>query len=203
MRHVRYEVTHKCFVRRAAQASGAPPERFPVDKTRTSMRSVFPIAFLAASVAATAIAQPGPQPGNVPTVTRLVKVFSELERGLVEKVHRKDPSALDALLDPSFEMRIGSAPGVPVPRDAWIRDARKAAAPLRMDQMAVHDFGEVAVVSFHEAFAASGAKHRSHDRFVADCWRRDGDAWKLVVRYLSDASASGVAGASGTVDKRY
>lgn len=164
---------------------------------------IVPIMLLALSVAASAIAQPAPQPGNVPTVTRLVKVFSELERGLVEKIHAKDASALDALLDPSFEMRVGSAPGAPVPRDAWIRDARKSAATPRIQQMAVHDFGEVAVVSFREVFAASGAKHRGSDRFVIDCWRRDGDAWKLVVRYLSDASASGVAGADGTVDKRY
>jgi len=164
---------------------------------------VLPIALLAAWIAASAQPQPLPQPGNVPTVTRLVKVFSELERGLVEKVHAKDASALDALLDPSVEMRTGSAPGAPVPRDAWIRDARKSAATPRIEQMAVHDFGEVAVVSFRETFAASAAKRRSHDRFVVDCWRRDGDAWKLVVRYLSDASASGVAGAGGTVDKRY
>lgn len=167
------------------------------------MRSVLPIALLAASVAASAVAQPAPQPGNVPTVTRLVKVFSELERGLVEKIHAKDASALDALLDPAFEMRIGSAPGAPVPRAAWIRDARKSAAAPRIEQMAVHDFGEVAVVSFREVFAASGSKGRGHDRFVVDCWRRDGDAWKLVVRYLSDASASGVAGVGGTLDKRY
>ena len=149
---------------------------------------------MAACLPAVALAQPAPQPSNVPTVTRLVKVFSELERGLVEKSHSKDASDLDALLDPSFEMRIGSAPGTPVPRDAWIREARKSAATPRIEQMAVHDFGDVAVVSFREAFAGSGAKHRNRDRFVVDCWRRDGDAWKLVVRYLSDASAAGVAG---------
>ena len=167
------------------------------------MRSVLPIALLAASFAASAIAQPAQQPANIPTVTRLVKAFSELERGLVEKIHAKDASALDALLDPSFEMRIGSAPGAPVPRDAWIRDAHKSAATPRIEQMAVHDFGDVAVVSFRESFATSAAKHRGRDRFVVDCWRRDGDAWKLVVRYLSDASATGVAGSGATTDKRY
>ena len=87
---------------------------------------------MAACLPAVALAQPAPQPSNVPTVTRLVKVFSELERGLVEKSHSKDASDLDALLDPSFEMRIGSAPGTPVPRDAWIREARKSAATPRI-----------------------------------------------------------------------
>ncbi|HTL77109.1 MAG TPA: nuclear transport factor 2 family protein [Casimicrobiaceae bacterium] len=161
------------------------------------------LALLTACVAAAAIAQPAPQTTSVPTVTRLVKMFSDLERRLVEKTHAKDASALDALLDPSFEMRIGSAPGVPVPRDAWIRDARKSAAAPRIEQMAVHDFGDLAVVSFREASAASGARRRGHDRFVVDCWRRDGETWKLVVRYVSDASASDVAGTGTTIDKRY
>ena len=161
------------------------------------------VALLAACVAPVVLAQPSPQASNVPTVTRLVKMFSDIERGLVDKMHAKDASALDALLDPSFEMRIGSAPGAPVPRDAWIRDARKSAAAPRIEQMAVHDFGDVAIVSFREVFATSGAKHRGHDRFVVDCWRRDGDAWKLVVRYLSDASATGVGGTGATIVKRY
>ena len=160
---------------------------------------VIPAVLLAVPV----LAQPSPHSAAVPTVTRLVRMFSELERGLADKIRRKDASAVDALLDPSFEMRIGSAPGVPVPRDAWIRDARKSAAAPRIEQMAVHDFGDVAVVSFREVSAASGARRRGHDRFVVDCWRRDGETWKLVVRYVSDASASDVAGTGTTIDKRY
>jgi len=54
------------------------------------------IALLTACVAAAAIAQPAPQTTSVPTVTRLVKMFSDLERRLVEKTHAKDASALDA-----------------------------------------------------------------------------------------------------------
>ena len=161
-------------------------------------------ATLVAIVAAPVLAQPSPHSAAVPTVTRLVRMFSELERGLGDKIRRKDASAVDALLDPSFEMRIGSAPGVPVPRDAWLRDARAASGePPRIEQMAVHDFGSVAIVSFREHVASAGAKNRASDRFVVDCWKRDGDAWKLSVRYLSDASAQGVKPGGATIDKRY
>jgi ketosteroid isomerase-like protein len=130
-------------------------------------------------------------------------MFSELERGLAEKAHAKDAGALEALLDPSFEMRAGAAPGVPVPRDTWIRDARKSTAASRIEQMAVHDFGDVAVVSFRERNLRAGAASRGRDRFVVDCWKRDGDRWKLAVRYVSDANAPAAAAASGAIDKRY
>src|SRR5690242_985495 len=69
-----------------------------------------------------ALAQPGPS--HVPTVTRLVKVFSQLEAQLVMNAHGKDASAVAAMLDPSFEMRVGDMPGKPVPRDEWLRMVR-------------------------------------------------------------------------------
>ena len=167
------------------------------------MGARLPIVLLAAWLAMPALAQPAPQTGNVPTVTRLVKLFSDLERSLVDKARAKDASDLDALLDASFEMRVGSAPGAPVPRDAWIRETRKSGAAPRIEQMAVHDFGDVAVVSFRESAAAGTARNRGRDRFVVDCWKRDGSGWKLAARYLSDASATGIAPGSETTDKRY
>jgi ketosteroid isomerase-like protein len=157
------------------------------------------IVVLAVLVATPAFAQPVQHSANVPTVTRLVKLFSDLERGLAEKALAKDVSALDAMLDPSFEMRVGSAPGMPVPRDAWIRQARAGSHETpRIEQMAVHDFGDLAVVSFLER--AGGA---AKGRFVVDCWKRNGDAWKLAVRYVSDASAQDVKLPGNTVEKRY
>lgn len=156
-----------------------------------------------ALLAGPALAQPSPHASGVPTVTRLVKMFTELERGLVDKTRAKDASALDALLDPSFEMRVGTAPGAPVPREAWIRDARASSGEApRIEQMAVHDFGSVAIVSFRERVAI-GAKNHAADRFIVDCWKREGDAWKLAVRYLSDASAQGMKPGGATIDKRY
>lgn len=171
------------------------------------MRHRLPVFAIAACVAtAPALAQPSPPASRIPTVTRLVKQFSELETALVAKAHAKDDDALDAMLDPAFEMRVGEAPGVPVPRHAWIRDARASPREsARIGQMAVHDLGNVAIVSFSEAVADASAAGRMHDRFVVDCWKRDGDSWKLAVRYASDAPAQRVKppNAAATLDKRY
>ena len=168
------------------------------------MRLRLVLLAFAASVVAPTLAQPAPASGRIPTVTRLVKLFTGLEMDVVAKTHAKDLSALDALLDPSFELRAGNAPGTPVPRDAWIRDARAAPrSPPRIAQMAVHDFGDVAIVSFRET-AVAGAPGRSA-RQVVDCWKRDGAAWKLAVRYVSDASLRSAPAARSprTLDKRY
>jgi ketosteroid isomerase-like protein len=156
-------------------------------------------------VVAPTLAQPAPASGRIPTVTRLVKLFTGLEMDLVARTHAKDVSALESILDPSFELRAGNAPGTPVPRDTWIRDVRAAAhAPPRIDQMAVHNFGDVAIVSFRET-AVAGATRGAPARLVVDCWKRDGDAWKLAVRYVSDASARPAdrPRSPRPIDKRY
>lgn len=180
----------------------APPERFPARIDQTGMSRRLLILAIAASFAALSFAQPPAHPGRIPTVTRLVKVFSQLEQDLVAKAHAKAPSALDSVLDPAFEMREGTTPGVPVPREAWMREARASADDGgRFEQMAVHDFGDVALVSFR----AVGTRHPARDRFIVDCWKRDGQTWKLAVRYQSDVSrqAAPRAKSTGTIDKRY
>jgi hypothetical protein len=156
-------------------------------------------------LAVPALAQPSPQPGRIPTVTRLVKQFSELEASVVAKAHAQDRGALDAVLDPSFEMRIADRPGVPVPRDASIRQLRAAPTDVRIDQMAVHDLGDIALVSFRATAANKRAVASQSGSFIVDCWKRAGDEWKLAVRYAGDASAHGLASpAPGrTIDKRY
>ncbi len=147
-------------------------------------------------------AQPPPQTGRIPTVTRLVKIFYELETALHAEARSADPAALAQSLDPSFEMRDGASPGTPMPRDEWVRQARSAAAENRsIDQMAVHDLGAYAIVSFREVDpnAKSGSQ-----RFVVDCWKRDGDGWKLAIRYASDVPATSQKRTpAGTLDKRY
>ena len=170
------------------------------------MGRLLPVFVIAACIAfAPAFAQPSPHPGRIPTVTRLVKQFSELEAELVAKAHAKDASMLDDALDPAFEMRVGSAPGVPVPRDTWMREARAASLTSpRIAQMAVHDLGDVAIVSFRETDANARSTRSARERFIVDCWKRDGDAWKLAVRYQTDASPDAVrSGTPKTLDKRY
>ena len=147
-------------------------------------------------------AQPTPQTGRIPTVTRLVKIFSELEAALQTQAHSADPAALEQSLDPSFEMRDAASPGSPVPRDEWLHEARASAAANRsIDQMAVHDLGAYAIVSFREV--DPGAEWVTQ-RFVVDCWKREGDTWKLAIRYASAVPATSQKRApAGTLDKRY
>lgn len=170
------------------------------------MRHRIALLALGALFVVPAFAQPTIATGRVPTVTRLVKRFSELEAGLATQARSADQAALDASLDPSFEMRVGGAPGTPVPRDEWIRETRAAAGRRwQIQQMAVHDLGDVALVSFRAVDASAASRHGARDRFVVDCWKRDGDGWKLAVRYLSDAPREGVgrSGSAKAIDKRY
>jgi hypothetical protein len=146
-------------------------------------------------------AQPTPQTGRVPTVTRLVEIFYELETTLQTQARSADPAALAQSLDPSFEMRDGASPGAPIPREEWIRQARSAATDRSIDQMAVHDLGTYAIVSFREV--DPGAKS-AMQRFVVDCWKRDGDTWKLTIRYAGEVPATWQKRTpAGTLDKRY
>src|SRR5436305_11360483 len=130
--------------------------------------------------------------GRVPIVTRLVKVFADLEARLSESIGRADSSSVDKLLQDDFEMRLGNAPGTPVPRQQWI-DAMIAArgGAARAEQMAVHDYGTIAVVSFTQS--SNGAK----PVFVVDVWRNSGAGeWRLATRYA--ASSEAIAGLPNT-----
>jgi uncharacterized protein DUF4440 len=126
---------------------------------------------------------------RIPTVTRLVKEFFELETTIEAKLAARDVAALDALLDANFEVRRAAAPGVPLTRDEWLRTAAGVSSPPKIDQIAVHDFGTVAVVSFRQVEAARKQPSRAaKERMIVDCWTRVGVRWVLVVRYEGAAS---------------
>ncbi|HMA30472.1 MAG TPA: nuclear transport factor 2 family protein [Casimicrobiaceae bacterium] len=167
--------------------------------------SILLAAAAAACIAFPAAAQPIQAPGRIPTVTRLVKVFYDLESRLVANLVARDAKAIDQALDPDFELRAGSVPGTPVPRADWIRQAQVNPSQASIDQMAVHDFGSVAVVSFRLVPAATPVAAAAQALFIVDCWKRDGDGWKLATRYLSNAAApaSAIPASAGTIDKRY
>jgi len=142
------------------------------------------LALGAALIASAALAQTGARDVRIPTVTRLVKQFYELETTLDAKLVARDVAALDGLLDANFEVRRGAAPATPMPRDEWLRTAAGVLKSPKIDQLAVHDFGAVAVVSFRQV--DGGAKPSSKaakQRMIVDCWTRSGDRWLLSVRY--------------------
>jgi hypothetical protein len=144
---------------------------------------LLPLLILMAGLSAPALAAAADgERQRVPTVTRLVKLFSTLESELMAAVQKGDSTAIDKMLADDFELRSGAMPGTPTPRAEWLRHSQgQAAAP--MEQMAVHDYGTAAVVSY------LWKRKARHDVLVVDVWGKSGDAWKLSVRYASPAGS--------------
>ena len=134
---------------------------------------------LALSLASLAGAAAAQAPTRIMTLTRTVKIFSELENQLDEARRNHDEVALAKLLAANFEQRNGTAPAAPTPRADWL--AQKSAPKSDISQMAVHEYGNAAVVSFADA-----AQHA----FIVDVWNKTDDHYALSVRYLSAASGA-------------
>jgi len=117
-------------------------------------------------------------PHRVPTVTRLVMIFTNLEYELMTAVRKGDSTAINKMVVDDFELRSGAMPGVPTPRAEWLQHSQGHTAGS-IEQMAVHDYGTAAVVSFLWKSAPK------HEISVVDVWKKSGNSWKLSVRYAS------------------
>ena len=174
-------------------------------------RSRLLVAFLVAGVLASPLradAADTPATGRIPTVTRLVKLFLELEGSLAAGIRGGNASAVDKMLAEDFELRVASTPGNPTPRAEWLRLAMDKPGPsVRIEQMAVHDFGDVAIVSFLQAAMTAEKRDSTRDIATVDVWKRTGDTWMLAVRYAGPAGTRSFAipGASmePPIEKRY
>ena len=143
---------------------------------------------------------------RIPTVTRLVQVFFDFENRLLAALAQRDRFAVNALLVEDFEMRTAAAPADPTPRADWIENSLMA--PKRtsnIEQMAVHDYGDVAVVSFVWTTQSVAKKSDAKRFFVADVWKRSAETWLLATRYLADQSSRKMAfpGAGAVVEKKF
>jgi hypothetical protein len=174
-------------------------------------RIILPVVLLWASMAASPLGAQSAidaASGRIPTLTRLVKLFLELEGALTTSLHEGNAASVDKTLADDFEMRVASMPGNPTPRAEWIKLALGKPAPaFRIEQMAVHDFGDVCVVSFLQAGVAGDRREPARDIAIVDVWKRAGDSWKLAVRYAGPAGSRDVVipGASkdAPIVKRY
>lgn len=156
--------------------------------------------FIAALVALPLAARA--QTARVPIVTRLVKALLDHETRLAQAASTGDAATLQALLADDFEMRVAQHPGAPTPRAEWLASiARHPPASAEIEQIAAHDHGAVAVVSFVQTAKAGPAL------FVVDTWAKDGDAWRLKVRYAAPLGrgAARVPGDASdtTIPKKY
>ena len=148
-------------------------------------------------------------PRTVPTVTRTVQQFSMLENDWLDAVHNRDAAALNKIVSDDFELRSAGMPGRPTARAEWQQQAF-AAPPMdsRIDQMAVHDFGELAVVSFMWQLSAPKNSALPKQVFVVDTWKQMDGGWKVVTRYAAtvDGASKAVPGAdlaAPAINKKY
>jgi len=138
----------------------------------------------------------GDEPGTtrIPTVTRTVKIFTELENAISSAIQKRDAAALQKMISEDFELRIGKLPGAPIPRAQWMDSVlREPFVPTRIEQMAVHDFSNIAVVSFLESVAVAGKHDVGKDVFVVDVWKPAGNTWQLAIRYAGPADSRSIA----------
>jgi hypothetical protein len=136
-------------------------------------------------------AQVGPSGRGIPTVTRTVKMFSGLENELFDAIQKRDRAALDKLVADNFELRSAAAPGTPTAREEWLTQSLQL-APFEssIEQMAVHEYGELMVVSFLWKINAAKGAALPQSVFVVDTWKRSKGNWQAMARY-----AAPVAGA--------
>lgn len=122
----------------------------------------------------------GPGSSTIKTVTRLVKLTGDLEQSLQSAITVNDQSRIEKLLADNFEMWVGPRPDFPIPRADWIKQSTghpELTANRTIEQMAVHDFGEIAIANFKWG--------GTPDLFVIDVWKLSQGNWKLVTRYAS------------------
>jgi len=147
------------------------------------------------------------RPTRIPTVTRLVKIFLDMENTLAAALQNGNAAAIDKLLLDDFELRVASMPANPTPRAEWIRFSLGKPVSFHVEQMAVHDFGDVAIVNFLQTSAAPNARDAAKDVAIVDVWKRAGDSWKLAVRYAGPSGPRDFvipgAGSEPPIPKKY
>jgi len=147
-----------------------------------SLLLIFSLAVMRAATAA-----PEAGMGRIPVLTRTVQIFMQLETDLDKALAKRDAAAVMKLLAEDFEMRVGSMPANPIPRAAWVKQSfAEPKSSSFIEQMAVHDFGKLAVVSYSRKEKSAKAA-AAHDIFIVDIWTQGPDNWKLAIRYAGPA----------------
>jgi len=129
-------------------------------------------------------AQAQPVRTQIPVVTRLVQIYADHEQRLAEAINRRDTGEIDRLVAGDFELRPAGNIGVPTPRADWVAQSLKEPpASISIGQMAVHDYGNIRIVSF---MMNRAAEDRSAPGIaVVDVWMQSGESSILKTRYAA------------------
>lgn len=123
---------------------------------------------------------------KITTATRGVQQFWGLENELAQAFEKKDKAAMGKLLNDDFKVWMPNQTGSAVGREDWLASGHENPAPVRLVQMAVQFYQEVAVVKFvGQGKAISGSKENPRQYFVVDLWEKNDQGWELTNRYMA------------------
>ncbi len=147
----------------------------------------------AAVIVLTCLAAPAAQAQQArsqpPVLTRLVQFYSDAEQRLAAAINRKDTGEIGRLVADDFELRSAANIGTPVPRADWIAQSfKEAPLAISITQMAVHEYGDVRIVSF--IMTRTDPSHRAASFAVIDVWTQSADTSVLRVRYAAAQPAA-------------
>jgi hypothetical protein len=112
--------------------------------------------------------------------TRSVSHYLDLERALADALHARRRDAAQQMLAPDFEARSADSLDA-VPAADWLTEQLRQAPAMQVRDLAVREFGDVAVVSFWADIASPGA--RRSPLYVIDVWQQP--QARLAARYVS------------------
>jgi hypothetical protein len=132
--------------------------------------------------------------------TGVVQLYSDYEQRLADAISHNDSKQINQLVADDFEMRPANDIGIPTPRADWISQSLKESpVSISIGQMAVHDYGNIRIVSFLMKRTKPGSPERGFA--VVDVWMLSGENSILKVRYAALQGSASVR-APGEVRQR-
>lgn len=127
----------------------------------------------------------------IPSVTRLVKLYSDAEMNLQETILQGNVEKIRQSIADNFEYRSGNNPGVPVPREEWIKTMLQHPEWMSrsITQVAAREIGDITILSFKWASKNKTSQSSNHEMFVVDVWRGGENNSLLLARYSATASS--------------
>lgn len=123
---------------------------------------------------------------KITTATRGVQQFWELESNLAKAFAKSDKNTIGKLLNDDFKVWMPNQTGSSVGREDWLASGHENPAPVRLVQMAVQFYQDVAVVKFlGQGKVDAGSKGSTQQYFVVDLWEKNDEGWELTNRYMA------------------